>query len=148
MNSNKTQVPPHASTVHTVYDNDYTIVEECTANLELSNQPNAATATPEPLLSGPLPGPTLSQVVPMTMVVCDIYSEPFDTLGGLVKNTIPALPADHADNISPYACFYGASKTKLKMGWLDKLSPQGKCVFQKRWVKFDGENLSYYNNDK
>ncbi|RXM32621.1 hypothetical protein EOD39_6073 [Acipenser ruthenus] len=22
------------------------------------------------------------------------------------------------------------------------------CVFQKRWVKFDGENLSYYNNDK
>ena len=22
------------------------------------------------------------------------------------------------------------------------------CVFQKRWVKFDGESLTYYNNDK
>ncbi|XP_023996671.1 arf-GAP with Rho-GAP domain, ANK repeat and PH domain-containing protein 2, partial [Salvelinus sp. IW2-2015] len=149
-NSNKTQVPPPTSTVHNLYEDDYSIVEECTTSWELSNHawPNAATATPEPLLSGPLPGPALSQVVPMTMVVCDLYSEPFDTLGGLVKNTLPVLPADHADNISPYACFYGAPKTKLKMGWLDKLSPQGNCVFQKRWVKFDGENLSYYNNDK
>ncbi|KAM9407748.1 LOW QUALITY PROTEIN: arf-GAP with Rho-GAP domain, ANK repeat and PH domain-containing protein 2 [Salvelinus alpinus] len=149
-NSNKTQVPPPTSTVHNLYEDDYSIVEECTTSWELSNHawPNAATATPEPLLSGPLPGPALSQVVPMTMVVCDLYSEPFDTLGGLVKNTLPVLPADHADTISPYACFYGAPKTKLKMGWLEKLSPQGNCVFQKRWVKFDGENLSYYNNDK
>ncbi|XP_062899388.1 arf-GAP with Rho-GAP domain, ANK repeat and PH domain-containing protein 2 [Mobula hypostoma] len=51
------------------------------------------------------------------------------------------------DSISPYACFYGATK-KTKEGWLDKLSPQGNCVFQKRWVKFDGESLSYYNNEK
>uniref|UniRef100_H3C452 ArfGAP with RhoGAP domain, ankyrin repeat and PH domain 2 n=1 Tax=Tetraodon nigroviridis TaxID=99883 RepID=H3C452_TETNG len=36
----------------------------------------------------------------------------------------------------------------LKVGWLDKLSPQGKCVFQRRWVRFDGECLAYYNNDK
>uniref|UniRef100_A0AAZ3S1A5 ArfGAP with RhoGAP domain, ankyrin repeat and PH domain 2 n=1 Tax=Oncorhynchus tshawytscha TaxID=74940 RepID=A0AAZ3S1A5_ONCTS len=115
---NKTQVPPPTSTVHNLYEDDYSIVEECTTSWELSNHawPNAATATPEPLLS--------------------------------VKNTLPVLPADHEDNISPYACFYGAPKTKLKMGWLDKLSPQGNCVFQRRWVKFDGENLSYYNNDK
>ncbi|XP_064878040.1 arf-GAP with Rho-GAP domain, ANK repeat and PH domain-containing protein 2 isoform X2 [Oncorhynchus nerka] len=147
---NKTQVPPPTSMVHNLYEDDYSIVEECTTSWELSNHawPNAATATPEPLLSGSLPGPALSQVVPMTMVVCDLYSEPFDTLGGLVKNTLPVLPTDHDDNISPYACFYGAPKTKLKMGWLDKLSPQGNCVFQRRWVKFDGENLSYYNNDK
>uniref|UniRef100_A0A8K9XQ76 Arf-GAP with Rho-GAP domain, ANK repeat and PH domain-containing protein 2 n=1 Tax=Oncorhynchus mykiss TaxID=8022 RepID=A0A8K9XQ76_ONCMY len=104
---NKTQVPLPTSTVHNLYEDDYSIVEECTTSWELSNHP---------LLS--------------------------------VKNTLPVLPADHADNISPYACFYGAPKTKLKMGWLDKLSPQGKCVFQRRWVKFDGENLSYYNNDK
>ncbi|XP_051895468.1 arf-GAP with Rho-GAP domain, ANK repeat and PH domain-containing protein 2 isoform X2 [Pristis pectinata] len=51
------------------------------------------------------------------------------------------------DSISPYACFYGVPK-KTKEGWLDKLSPQGNCVFQKRWAKFDGENLSYYNNEK
>ncbi|XP_010019258.1 PREDICTED: arf-GAP with Rho-GAP domain, ANK repeat and PH domain-containing protein 2 [Nestor notabilis] len=50
--------------------------------------------------------------------------------------------------ITPYACFYGPSVKKAKAGWLDKLSPQGKCVFQKRWVKFDGESISYYNNEK
>ncbi|NXE90244.1 ARAP2 protein, partial [Menura novaehollandiae] len=52
------------------------------------------------------------------------------------------------ESITPYACFYGPSVKKIKAGWLDKLSPQGKCVFQKRWVKFDGESLSYYNNEK
>ncbi|ELW48442.1 Arf-GAP with Rho-GAP domain, ANK repeat and PH domain-containing protein 2 [Tupaia chinensis] len=50
--------------------------------------------------------------------------------------------------ISPYACFYGASARKIKSGWLDKLSPQGKRMFQKRWVKFDGLSISYYNNEK
>ncbi|NXD72130.1 ARAP2 protein, partial [Eolophus roseicapillus] len=50
--------------------------------------------------------------------------------------------------ITPYACFYGPSVKKAKAGWLDKLSPQGKCVFQKRWVKFDGDSISYYNNEK
>ncbi|XP_042326215.1 arf-GAP with Rho-GAP domain, ANK repeat and PH domain-containing protein 2 isoform X2 [Sceloporus undulatus] len=52
------------------------------------------------------------------------------------------------DSISPYACFYGPATKRVKEGWLDKLSPQGKHVFQKRWVKFDGDSISYYNNDK
>ncbi|NWH32001.1 ARAP2 protein, partial [Chloropsis hardwickii] len=52
------------------------------------------------------------------------------------------------ESITPYACFYGPSIKKVKAGWLDKLSPQGKRVFQKRWVKFDGESISYYNNEK
>ncbi|XP_066487843.1 arf-GAP with Rho-GAP domain, ANK repeat and PH domain-containing protein 2 [Tiliqua scincoides] len=52
------------------------------------------------------------------------------------------------DSITPYACFYGPSTKKVKEGWLDKLSPQGKHMFQKRWVKFDGDSISYYNNDK
>uniref|UniRef100_A0A8C8AVA2 ArfGAP with RhoGAP domain, ankyrin repeat and PH domain 2 n=1 Tax=Otus sunia TaxID=257818 RepID=A0A8C8AVA2_9STRI len=52
------------------------------------------------------------------------------------------------ESITPYACFYGPSVKKFKAGWLDKLSPQGKCVFQKRWVKFDGDSMSYYNNEK
>ncbi|NWU00900.1 ARAP2 protein, partial [Urocynchramus pylzowi] len=52
------------------------------------------------------------------------------------------------ESITPYACFYGPSVKKVKAGWLDKLSPQGKRVFQKRWVKFDGESFSYYNNEK
>uniref|UniRef100_A0A8B9MQA3 ArfGAP with RhoGAP domain, ankyrin repeat and PH domain 2 n=1 Tax=Accipiter nisus TaxID=211598 RepID=A0A8B9MQA3_9AVES len=53
-----------------------------------------------------------------------------------------------SESITPYACFYGPSVKKVKAGWLDKLSPQGKCVFQKRWVKFDGDSISYYNNEK
>lgn len=73
------------------------------------------------------------------MVDCDLYSEPADAVGNK-----PALA-----DISPYACFYGAPKHQVfKAGWLDKLSPQGKCVFQRRWVRFDGHSLSYYNNDK
>ncbi|XP_058049798.1 arf-GAP with Rho-GAP domain, ANK repeat and PH domain-containing protein 2-like [Ahaetulla prasina] len=52
------------------------------------------------------------------------------------------------DTITPYACFYAPAAKKVKEGWLDKLSPQGKHVFQKRWVKFDGESIAYYNNDK
>ncbi|XP_072190190.1 arf-GAP with Rho-GAP domain, ANK repeat and PH domain-containing protein 2 isoform X2 [Excalfactoria chinensis] len=52
------------------------------------------------------------------------------------------------ESIAPYACFYGSSVKKVKAGWLDKLSPQGKRMFQKRWVKFDGDSISYYNNEK
>uniref|UniRef100_A0A452IHL0 Uncharacterized protein n=1 Tax=Gopherus agassizii TaxID=38772 RepID=A0A452IHL0_9SAUR len=70
------------------------------------------------------------------------------------KNRIYFLPFDDKqiitpnDSITPYACFYGSSVKKVKTGWLDKLSPQGKRMFQKRWVKFDGDSISYYNNDK
>ncbi|NWS70804.1 ARAP2 protein, partial [Crotophaga sulcirostris] len=52
------------------------------------------------------------------------------------------------ESITPYACFYGPSVKKVKAGWLDKLSPQGKRMFQKRWVKLDGDSISYYNNEK
>ncbi|KAH0616261.1 hypothetical protein JD844_027239 [Phrynosoma platyrhinos] len=56
------------------------------------------------------------------------------------------------DSISPYACFYGPATKRVKEGWLDKLSPQGyvveKSTTLKRWVKFDGDSISYYNNDK
>ncbi|KAI3376380.1 hypothetical protein L3Q82_016862 [Scortum barcoo] len=31
---------------------------------------------------------------------------------------------------------------------LDRLPPAPNCVFQRRWVRFDGESLAYYNNDK
>ncbi|XP_048825893.1 arf-GAP with Rho-GAP domain, ANK repeat and PH domain-containing protein 2 [Brienomyrus brachyistius] len=51
-------------------------------------------------------------------------------------------------DISPYACYYQTHNAVLKAGWLDKLSPQGNCVYQKRWVTFDGEHLCYYSNDK
>ncbi|KAM8939523.1 arf-GAP with Rho-GAP domain, ANK repeat and PH domain-containing protein 2 [Pelodytes ibericus] len=51
-------------------------------------------------------------------------------------------------SISPYACFYGPSTNKA--GWLDKLSPHRyrTGMFQKRWVKMDGQYISYYYNDR
>ncbi|XP_041130466.1 arf-GAP with Rho-GAP domain, ANK repeat and PH domain-containing protein 2 [Polyodon spathula] len=73
------------------------------------------------------------------------YSLPCDAVVARAHNN-PSAWVD--SEISPYACYYGSSKRRILKGWLDKLSPQGKCVFQKRWVKFDGENLSYFNNDK
>ncbi|XP_062991515.1 arf-GAP with Rho-GAP domain, ANK repeat and PH domain-containing protein 2 [Elgaria multicarinata webbii] len=62
--------------------------------------------------------------------------------------SVEELPSSPKDSITPYACFYGPATKKVKEGWLDKLSPQGKHMFQKRWVKFDGDSISYYNNDK
>uniref|UniRef100_A0A3P8Y1X1 ArfGAP with RhoGAP domain, ankyrin repeat and PH domain 2 n=1 Tax=Esox lucius TaxID=8010 RepID=A0A3P8Y1X1_ESOLU len=109
VNDDEIPTPPG---VHDIYEDEYSTVDECAANLELSNQ---------------------------------VWSKAAVTA---TANTLPRIPVDLTDNISPYACFYGAPKTQFKAGWLDKLSPQGKCVFQKRWVTFDGDNLFYYNNDK
>ncbi|XP_078509640.1 arf-GAP with Rho-GAP domain, ANK repeat and PH domain-containing protein 3 isoform X3 [Lissotriton helveticus] len=52
--------------------------------------------------------------------------------------------------ISPYASFTSLTDRSrpIHSGWLDKLSPQGNYVFQKRFIRFDGKNLMYFNNDK
>ncbi|NXC30561.1 ARAP3 protein, partial [Campylorhamphus procurvoides] len=52
--------------------------------------------------------------------------------------------------ISPYASFTSLSEPRATMfsGWLDKLSPQGNYVFQRRYVRFDGKNLMYFSNEK
>uniref|UniRef100_A0A8C3Y193 ArfGAP with RhoGAP domain, ankyrin repeat and PH domain 2 n=1 Tax=Catharus ustulatus TaxID=91951 RepID=A0A8C3Y193_CATUS len=80
-----------------------------------------------------------------------IQSEDFDRLASEQMNSCQ-FGEDQTlignESIAPYACFYGPSVKKVKAGWLDKLSPQGKCMFQKRWVKFDGDSISYYNNEK
>ncbi|XP_029932402.1 arf-GAP with Rho-GAP domain, ANK repeat and PH domain-containing protein 2 isoform X2 [Myripristis murdjan] len=128
------------------YEEDYSTVEECAAIVQRANWDmlKAATLTPEPQTTSLTASGPASQGGAMKMVVCDLYSEPFDALGGPVRNVLPVT-----SDISPYACFYGPPKQQLiKAGWLDKLSPQGNCVFQRRWVRFDGESLAYYNNDK
>ncbi|XP_041925555.1 arf-GAP with Rho-GAP domain, ANK repeat and PH domain-containing protein 2 isoform X2 [Alosa sapidissima] len=89
--------------------------------------------------------PVSSAVPPVRADENGVYTEPLDALPGPAR---VELPEDVESAISPYACFYGGPRAALKTGWLDKLSPQGNRVFQKRWVKFDGENLTYYNNDK
>ncbi|KAM8798891.1 arf-GAP with Rho-GAP domain, ANK repeat and PH domain-containing protein 3 [Eudromia elegans] len=52
--------------------------------------------------------------------------------------------------ISPYASYTSLSEARPTMlrGWLDKLSPQGNYVFQRRYVRFDGKNLMYFSSEK
>ncbi|XP_015731455.1 arf-GAP with Rho-GAP domain, ANK repeat and PH domain-containing protein 3 isoform X1 [Coturnix japonica] len=52
--------------------------------------------------------------------------------------------------ISPYASYTSLSEPRPAMlsGWLDKLSPQGNYVFQRRYVRFDGKNLMYFSSEK
>ncbi|XP_077355434.1 arf-GAP with Rho-GAP domain, ANK repeat and PH domain-containing protein 2 isoform X2 [Festucalex cinctus] len=115
------------------YKDEYSTVEECASFLPSLVQNTAEYGTVGPAASGPDPRGSASVV----MVDCDLYARSLET------------PGERLPDISPYACFYGTAEPQvLKMGWLDKLSPQGNCVFQRRWVRFDGETLAYYNSDK
>ncbi|KAM3611987.1 uncharacterized protein V6R79_000487 [Siganus canaliculatus] len=63
---------------------------------------------------------------------------------------IPSSDADEDLTISPYASYTSLTERAppIISGWLDKLSPQGNYVFQKRYVKFDGKNLMYFGSEK
>uniref|UniRef100_A0A6Q2XRY0 ArfGAP with RhoGAP domain, ankyrin repeat and PH domain 3 n=1 Tax=Esox lucius TaxID=8010 RepID=A0A6Q2XRY0_ESOLU len=89
-----------------------------------------------------------------------LYSESqgYSTVGGpatsprclsLPPSLYPTEP-DEDQTISPYASYTSLSEqsTPIISGWLDKLSPQGNYVFQKRYVKFDGKNLMYFGSEK
>ncbi|XP_072314770.1 arf-GAP with Rho-GAP domain, ANK repeat and PH domain-containing protein 2 [Eucyclogobius newberryi] len=106
----------------------YSTVEECAQILSHSStDPYTVSGTSEE------PSAPATQADSALSVECDLYSQLTDVL----------------PDISPYACFYGVPTLEVfKAGWLDKLSPQGKRVFQRRWVRFDGESLAYYNNEK
>uniref|UniRef100_A0A8C7GD15 ArfGAP with RhoGAP domain, ankyrin repeat and PH domain 3 n=1 Tax=Oncorhynchus kisutch TaxID=8019 RepID=A0A8C7GD15_ONCKI len=67
----------------------------------------------------------------------------------LPSNLYPSEP-DEDQTISPYASYTSLSEQTepIICGWLDKLSPQGNYVFQKRYVKFDGKNLLYFGSEK
>ncbi|XP_044219099.1 arf-GAP with Rho-GAP domain, ANK repeat and PH domain-containing protein 3 isoform X1 [Thunnus albacares] len=60
------------------------------------------------------------------------------------------LETDEDLIISPYASYTSLTERAppIISGWLDKLSPQGNYVFQKRYVKFDGKNLMYFGSEK
>lgn len=107
-------------------ESEYSTVEECFQSLRRKNSKASKSRTQKAF-----------------------YLDPFNRhsypLSSTSENTDPSTIANA---ISPYACFYGSSAAKVKSGWLDKLSPQGKRMFQKRWVKFDGLSISYYNNDR
>ncbi|XP_076878011.1 arf-GAP with Rho-GAP domain, ANK repeat and PH domain-containing protein 3 isoform X2 [Brachyhypopomus gauderio] len=65
------------------------------------------------------------------------------------RNLYPS-ELDEEQTISPYASYTSPSDraAPILSGWLDKLSPQGNYVFQKRYVKFDGKNLMYFGSEK
>uniref|UniRef100_A0A672T406 ArfGAP with RhoGAP domain, ankyrin repeat and PH domain 2 n=1 Tax=Sinocyclocheilus grahami TaxID=75366 RepID=A0A672T406_SINGR len=119
-------------------DDDYSTVQESTLGQRLATE--CSFKHPTLLLST---GPS-ALAKPQTDVK-DIYSKAQDDLPGLLRPNLPSLTEV---SISPYACFYGTHNAASKAGWLDKLSPQGNCVFQRRWVKLEGGNLTYYNSDK
>ncbi|XP_076992677.1 arf-GAP with Rho-GAP domain, ANK repeat and PH domain-containing protein 2 isoform X2 [Tamandua tetradactyla] len=108
-------------------ESEYSTVEECFQSLRRKNSKASKSKTQK----GVNLGPVYRHSYPLS-----------STSGTADSSTIPS------NAISPYACFYGSSVRKVKSGWLDKLSPQGKRMFQKRWVKFDGLSISYYNNEK
>uniref|UniRef100_A0A8C0R4N4 ArfGAP with RhoGAP domain, ankyrin repeat and PH domain 3 n=1 Tax=Canis lupus dingo TaxID=286419 RepID=A0A8C0R4N4_CANLU len=65
--------------------------------------------------------------------------------------SLPTLDVETNDDlISPYASFSSTADrpTPLLSGWLDKLSPQGNYVFQRRFVQFNGRSLMYFGSDK
>ncbi|XP_031734373.1 arf-GAP with Rho-GAP domain, ANK repeat and PH domain-containing protein 3 [Anarrhichthys ocellatus] len=61
-----------------------------------------------------------------------------------------ASEVDEDLTISPYASYTSLTERAppIISGWLDKLSPQGNYVFQKRYVKFNGKNLMYFGSEK
>ncbi|XP_059529655.1 arf-GAP with Rho-GAP domain, ANK repeat and PH domain-containing protein 2 isoform X3 [Myotis daubentonii] len=108
-------------------DSEYSTVEECFQSLKRKNSKASNSRTQKVLNLDPV----------------NRHSYPLSSTSGNADSSVIS-----SSPISPYACFYGSSAKKVKSGWLDKLSPQGKRMFQKRWVKFDGFSISYYNNEK
>ncbi|XP_069869076.1 arf-GAP with Rho-GAP domain, ANK repeat and PH domain-containing protein 2 isoform X1 [Dipodomys merriami] len=108
-------------------ESEYSTVEECFQSLKRKNSKASKSKIQKTLNSDSV----------------NRHSYPLSSTSG---NAEPSAVSSNA--ISPYACFYGSSPTKVKAGWLDKLSPQGKRMFQKRWVKFDGLTISYFNNER
>lgn len=110
------EVSPPAPSAANPDKYEYSTVDECASILSRAGLDQRRSLTPEGLAvaaatSGPKDGS-------LKIVECELYSEPADSLRDAARDTMP--------DISPYACFYGAPKHQvLKVGWLDKLSPQG-----------------------
>lgn len=107
-------------------ESEYSTVEECFQSLRRKNSKASKSRTQKAFYLDPF----------------NRHSYPLSSMSGNTESSTIS------NAISPYACFYGSSAAKDKSGWLDKLSPQGKRMFQKRWVKFDGFSISYYNNER
>uniref|UniRef100_A0A668RYD8 ArfGAP with RhoGAP domain, ankyrin repeat and PH domain 3 n=1 Tax=Oreochromis aureus TaxID=47969 RepID=A0A668RYD8_OREAU len=134
----------------------------CETVFQTRRHPHATEVRPPPLL------PLTGRDAPLTLtglIKCR-FSQPFhpgDSPGySTVGEASPSLrclslphhaltsEADEDLTISPYASYASLTERAppIISGWLDKLSPQGNYVFQKRFVKFDGKNLMYFGSEK
>lgn len=108
---------PPAPAIPDPYGDDYSTVDECAAVLPQACVDQSFSKTPDPAAAAG-PAASGSNNKSLIMVNCDLYSQAADSVGAAEKSGLP--------DISPYACFYGVPKRQvLKVGWLDKLSPQG-----------------------
>lgn len=95
---------------------DYALLQPCIPSQEPASE--CSLSTVKSLLQPALPLPGAKSQVDSG----GVCSEPLDAVSLLVQHSLP-LPSE--SSISPYACFYERPKHLVKMGWLDKLSPQG-----------------------
>ncbi|XP_075424185.1 arf-GAP with Rho-GAP domain, ANK repeat and PH domain-containing protein 2 isoform X2 [Ascaphus truei] len=126
LDDSPSKTPPKHASVHvdlTSEESVYSTVEECTSKIGVNKTKDLK-----------------SQSFPSSSTQNKNVSHKME--GPIYENTNDSL------SISPYACFYGPSTVTSKLGWLDKLSPHRSGMFQKRWVKCDGHNISYYHNDR
>ncbi|XP_053106226.1 arf-GAP with Rho-GAP domain, ANK repeat and PH domain-containing protein 3 isoform X2 [Hemicordylus capensis] len=103
-------------------------------------------------------GHTATREVGVISHVAQNETESYSTVDVLRGKSSPFTLSDHLYpdetlddlTISPYASYTSLSERPptVLSGWLDKLSPQGNYVFQRRFVRFDGKNLMYFNNEK
>uniref|UniRef100_A0A3B4ENI5 ArfGAP with RhoGAP domain, ankyrin repeat and PH domain 3 n=1 Tax=Pundamilia nyererei TaxID=303518 RepID=A0A3B4ENI5_9CICH len=134
----------------------------CETVFQTRKHPPAAEVRPPPLL----PLTDRDALLTFTGLIKCRFSQPFhpgDSPGYSTVGEAPpslrclslphhALPceADEDLTISPYASYTSLTERAppIISSWLDKLSPQGNYVFQKRFVKFDGKNLMYFGSEK
>lgn len=88
-------------------ESEYSTVEECFQSLRRKNSKASKSRTQKALSLDPF----------------NRHSYPLSVTSGNADSL-----AISSNAISPYACFYGSSAVKVKSGWLDKLSPQGRCT--------------------
>lgn len=107
----KGERPNSAQSNFDPHKEEYSTVDQCSTILD-----QRPPVTSESVSLGP--ATSVPEDLSRKMVECELYSEAADPLVDISRTTMP--------DISPYACFYGAPKHQmLKVGWLDKLSPQG-----------------------
>uniref|UniRef100_UPI00358F77D3 arf-GAP with Rho-GAP domain, ANK repeat and PH domain-containing protein 1-like isoform X2 n=1 Tax=Myxine glutinosa TaxID=7769 RepID=UPI00358F77D3 len=67
------------------------------------------------------------------------------------QSDLPSVFKEHDNSVSWNTDSQFCDPSEIpsnKAGWLEKQPPVTGYRFQRRWVKFDGEYLAYYNNEK